>query len=201
MQAVADLGQRQRRAPAPPPARSPAASRPGAAQISPTAAALSSVSVKSGRARRARSTNNSIASSASDSDGTRQRPRRRRRRFAAGRQHRNPGSRAAAPDQRGAGVEQVLAVVQHQQHLTIANTPQQRVHRGQAGLVGQAQRAGTVTGTRSRATLFPNCRRSEPPTQDRGFKGSGVPRPDRSYGIASAHCMCPSKPSDVAMAR
>ena len=58
-------------APAPPPARSPAASHRGAAQISVTAAALSSVTVKSVRARRARSANNSMASSASDSDGTR----------------------------------------------------------------------------------------------------------------------------------
>ena len=41
-------------------------------QISVTAAALSSVMVKSGRTRRARSVNNSMASSASDSDGTRQ---------------------------------------------------------------------------------------------------------------------------------
>ena len=42
------------------------------AQISPTAAALSSVTAKSGRAWRARSVNKSMASSASDSDGTRQ---------------------------------------------------------------------------------------------------------------------------------
>jgi hypothetical protein len=41
-------------------------------QISPTAAALSSLRAKSGRTWRARSANSSIASSASDSDGTRQ---------------------------------------------------------------------------------------------------------------------------------
>ncbi len=91
-------------------------------QISVTVPAFSSVTAKSGRARRARSVNNSTASSASDSDGTRQftspdTPER----LTAGRQHRHP--RAAAEhvvDQRGAGIEQMLAVVQHQQHPTIA---------------------------------------------------------------------------------
>jgi hypothetical protein len=45
-------------------------------------------------------------------------------------------------DEVRARVEQVLAVVQHHQHLTVANKPQQRVHRGAARLVGHAQRAG-----------------------------------------------------------
>ena len=47
------------------------------------------------------------------------------------------------------------------------------------------------------------CRRSELPTRDRVFKvlaANGLSG-EHSYGIASAHCMCPSKPSDVAIAR
>ena len=34
-----------------------------------------------------------------------------------------------------------------------------------------------------------------------GFQGSGGRPPDRRHGIASAHSICPSKPSDVAIAR
>ena len=52
--------------------------------------------------------------------------------------------RAAAQqgnNQRGTCVQQMLTVVQHQQHPTVADKPQQRVHRGAARLVGQAQRA------------------------------------------------------------
>jgi len=44
-------------------------------------------------------------------------------------------------DQLGTRVEQVFAVVEHHQHLTVANKPQQRVHGGAARLVGQTQRA------------------------------------------------------------
>jgi hypothetical protein len=33
------------------------------------------------------------------------------------------------------------------------------------------------------------------------FRGRGNHLPGRRHGIASAHFMCPSKPSDVAMAR
>ena len=38
-------------------------------------------------------------------------------------------------DHLGAGIQQMLAVVQHHQHLTVANKPQQRVHGGTAGLI------------------------------------------------------------------
>ena len=91
-------------------------------QISATDGGVVVGEVKSGRARRARSANSSMASSASDSDGTRQvaspaTPMR----LAAGGQQRQPGAGTQqGVDQRGAGVEQVLAVVQHQQHLAIA---------------------------------------------------------------------------------
>ena len=46
-----------------------------------------------------------------------------------------------ADNQRRARVQQMLTVVQHQQHPTVADKPQQRVHRGAARLIGQAQRA------------------------------------------------------------
>ena len=45
-------------------------------------------------------------------------------------------------DQLGARVQQVFAVVQHHQHLAVANEPQQRVHRGAAGLIRQTERTG-----------------------------------------------------------
>ena len=45
-------------------------------------------------------------------------------------------------DQLGAGIEQVLAVVQHHQRLTVTDETQQRVHGGASRLVGQSQRAG-----------------------------------------------------------
>ena len=55
----------------------------------------------------------------------------------------DPGRRRAARTTSAARrVEQVLAVVQHQQHLPVADEPQQRVHRRAARLVGQAERAG-----------------------------------------------------------
>ena len=66
-------------------------------QISVTVAALSSVTVKSGRTRRARSANNSIASSASDSDGTATSPRpARRSAHGSSRAAVNPGQAASS---------------------------------------------------------------------------------------------------------
>ena len=45
-------------------------------------------------------------------------------------------------EQRRAGVEQVLAVVQHDQQVTLGHESQQGVHRRTAGVIGQAQSAG-----------------------------------------------------------
>ena len=102
-------------------------------------------------------------------------------------------------DQRGARVEQVLAVVQHHQHLTVGDEPQQRVHRGAARLIGQAQRAGhrhrhqlgSMIGARS--TYHTPSRNSAghagPPPQPPA--GSCRPRPRRSASPAGSRPTAP----------
>ena len=62
-------------------------------------------------------------------------------RLTAGRQQGQPRRPTEQrDDQLGAGIQQMLAVVQHHQHLTVANKPQQAVHGGAARLIGQPQR-------------------------------------------------------------
>ena len=64
-------------------------------------------------------------------------------RLTAGGQQRQSRSGAEQRiDQRRTGVEQVLAVVQHHQHLPVGDKTGQGVHGGAAGLVGQPERAG-----------------------------------------------------------
>ena len=70
-------------------------------------------------------------------------------RLAARRQQRQPWARVeGCNDQRRTGIEQMLAIVQHQQHLAVADELDDRVHRRTARLVGQAQRAGHRTAPR-----------------------------------------------------
>ena len=98
-------------------------------QISATVSASPSVIAKSGLARRARSLNNSTASSARDNDGTCQftsPPTMRGSRLVA---------RIATLEQPAsksltrfcAGLQQMLAVVQHQQQPSLADEAQQRL--------------------------------------------------------------------------
>ena len=99
-------------------------------QISATAAALSSVMAKSVLASRARSANSSIASSAQRQRGhLPHRFPRYAERLTAGGKHRQPRrATQQGSDQRGACLEQMFAIVQHQQHLAVAKVPQQCVH-------------------------------------------------------------------------
>ena len=53
-------------------------------------------------------------------------------------------------DQLGARIQQMLAVIEHHQHLTVANKPQQGVHRGAAGLIRQPECAGHRDRARDR---------------------------------------------------
>ena len=138
--------------------------------------------------------NNSIASSASDSDGTRQRHLARHPdRLTAGRQHAStPGSRPAArrPARRWrrAGARSCPAPAAS----AVADEPQQRVHRGAAGLVGQPERAGhrdrhqpgSVIGARSTYhTPSPNSARDARRDLQRP-DGSCPRRPRRSASPA-----------------
>jgi len=86
-------------------------------EISLTAVALSSVIVNSGRTSRARSVNNSIASSVSDSDGTRRliSPTTPIGSTARGEKRQPRTAAQQTVDERSAGIEQMLAVVQHDQ--------------------------------------------------------------------------------------
>ena len=59
----------------------------------------------------------------------------------------------------------------------------------------------TPIDTRLRREIPFNFRRSERRTWVKVFKGSGDLRRERGHGIASAHFICPSKPSDSAIAR
>ncbi len=150
MQAVEDLGQRQRPHP-----RRGQLDRQRQAVEAPAdlgdGGELSSVTVKSGRARRARSVNSSIASSASDSDGTRQVTSPATpigSRLVASTV--NLGAAASsAPSSSAQRVEQVLAVVQHHQHLTVGARTAAGCPSSNGRMVGQPQRRATVTGTTS----------------------------------------------------
>ena len=79
-----------------------------------------------------------MASPSNDSDGTRQ-PTSPATPIAS-RLVANSVSFSAAPssadDQRRACIQQMLAVVQHHQHLTVGDKPGERVHRGAARLIG-----------------------------------------------------------------
>ena len=111
--------------------------------MSATVAALSSVSLKSGRIRHARSANNSSASSASDSDGTCQVTSPAARigsRLVA--RSRNPAQAPNSPVASNAvASKQMFAVVRHDQHVAVRDEPAQGDHRRGAGLVGQPERS------------------------------------------------------------
>ena len=64
-------------------------------------------------------------------------------RLTARRQHTQPRRPTQeSDDQLGACIKQVFAVIQHHQHLTVANKTQQRIHCRAAGLIRQTQRTG-----------------------------------------------------------
>ncbi len=112
-------------------------------QISVTVAALSSSTTKSGRARRARSTNSSIALSANGNDGTRQLSSPATpigSRLVVSRVNLGPASSNATISV-GAGIQQMLAVVQHHQHPPVGDEPDAMCPSwsGRVGRVGPAR--------------------------------------------------------------
>ena len=155
VQAVEDLAAATRRAPARPPVRSPVACRPDAGRSRSTVAMLSSVTAKSGRAWRARSANRFerfVVERQATAPATS--PRRRTpigsRLVVSTRRRRGIASRSV-DDQRGARIQQMLAVVEHQQHLGDRRWSRRCVSIVERpGWSGSPSARATVTGTQLR---------------------------------------------------
>ena len=187
-------------------ARARAACRPAGGQISATAAALSSVSAKPGAASAARWQNRRIASkrsssasgsppaSGSDSDGTRQAtsPGMRRGSRLVARTCRFGQARSSRSASARAGLDQVLAVVEHEQQVPVADLPRERVDRVALGAQLQPERGGRLLGHRAPGRRPARARRA----RRRRRVVLAARRPARARGAS-----CPQPPGPVSVSR